>query len=308
MSAATCINIVADGPKYTAMADVLINSIKEYHGNDPGIRIVVGVPEDQAEGLSLANRPWGFDLEVITLPAPTLLDSRTGKPYRHFNKIELLEASSSTYPECHQLFLDSDLCVLRRLPLAYFYQHPMAAMPVHYYGWRGDWKKLYRDFNKRGYALTITSSGYSVGPAYYNAGVVWVHKACATKLKWREAALQIHNQHGHDETMNLFPWLDQLSLPLAAAAMNIRIYELADCMNMLCDKLVMLHKAAALLPKSSYSPRTPYIVHHHGNVTAMKEAVHFCKAKLLENAPFQTALSKLLAMEEAGSIQAHRVL
>jgi hypothetical protein len=184
----------------------------------------------------------------------------------------------------------------------------MAAMPVHYYGWRGDWQKLYRGFNRRGAALTITSSGYTIGPAYYNAGVIWVHRAHASKLKWRETAVEIYRQHGHDQSMNLFPWLDQLSLPLAAAALNIRVYELPDCMNMLCDKLLMLHKAAALLPKSSFSPHTPFIMHHHGNVTAMKEAVSFCQPTLLENTIFQKALTDLLAMEEAGSIQAHRVL
>lgn len=307
MNEPTCINIVADGEKYSAMADALATSIYVHHSKRKDLRIVIGIPDDNHYGLALRKRPWSAIADFVLLPAPSIPDSRTSKPYRHFNKIVLLELSSHRWRRANQLLLDSDLVLLRHLPLSYLEHHAIAAMPVHYYGWRGSWAKLYRDTEVTPDYLTISSSGAQVGPPYFNAGVVWLHREHAHKLSWASVATRIYESNSDIPEMNIFPWLDQLSLPLAAALIGQRIYELPDCMNTLHDKLVLMAEVARIHPDSSYTPRAPFLVHHHGQVTRLPEIIRQFSPSLADNAQFSEALKRLIELEAMGLIRQNRV-
>lgn len=302
------ISIVADGEKYTAMADLLAASIHFIHAHRHDVRLVIGVPEDSPIGLTLQERPWSGLADFVSLPAPTLVDTRKQSPYRHFNKIVLLETASQRWPSSHQLLLDSDLVLLRHLPLSYLACHGMAAMPVHYYGWHGNWDKLFNTIGFRSNYLTISSSGYQVGPAYFNAGVVWVHQSQAPTLGWSATAKQIHAAHHRDPAMHLFPWLDQLALPLAATSQGVRIHELPDCMNMLCDKLLAMDELARNNAGSSYAPRTPFLVHHHGNIADVARVVQRINPPLFQHQPWQQALNVLLELSQKGIVCGHKVI
>nr|WP_259736511.1 hypothetical protein [Synechococcus sp. CS-1329] len=290
------------------MADLLASSIHFVHARRNDVRLVIGVPEDAPVGLTLRERPWAELADFVSLPAPTLLDTRKQQPYRHFNKILLLEKASQQWSSSHHLLLDSDLVLLRHLPLTYLACHKIAAMPVHYYGWHGNWDQLYAEAGIQPDYLTISSSGYAVGPAYFNAGVVWVHQHLASSLGWSAMALHIHAAHHHDPAMHLFPWLDQLALPLAATAQGVRIHELPDCLNMLCDKLSAMDELVRQGITLNYLPKTPFLVHHHGNVSDLARVVERINPPLFQHQPWQQALQTLLDLSRKGIIRRNRAV
>ena len=302
----TCLNIVADGEKYTAMARLLIRSIEYFHRNDPSIKIVVGIPEDNKEGESLHNEKWDVNISFVMIKRSPIIIGPNSSLYRHFNKITLLETSAKIFPKQNHMFLDSDLVFLRKLPLLFLQQFNMCATPVHYFGWHGDWKKLYKSLGCQIKDLTICTSGYQVTPAYYNAGVIWVKANIVENLKWGRRALEIARMHGNDKSMNIFPWLDQLSLPFAANDLGLRITELPESLNMYIEKFIALLDATSR-QDSKYTTKTPFILHYHGNIARLEYVLK--KVDAFKSSPrVDESLKILLNHMKSGLITGNSVL
>lgn len=300
------VSIVADGARYSAMTEALAASIHHHHQSEKNLRIAIGIPEDNRSGEYLKETPWGKSASFIDLPTPGMVDTRTNAAYRHSNKISLLEAAIKKWPDSHHLLLDSDLLALRRLPLTYLSGHTAAAMPVHYYGWHGNWVRLYETVEGRPEYLTVSSSGGQIGPPYFNAGFVWISKTICQRLEWMKVAEEIYSAFRHEPEMMVFPWLDQLSLPIAVERAGARIYELNDNFNMLADKLRAMIAAEDLIKDSSFSVRSPFVLHHHGDVQGAIEITENIAPQLWESPPFQSSLHRMRQLFEQGVIGKNR--
>ena len=281
------------------MADVLATSLYLLHGQD--LHLSIGIPSDDETGLRLMARPWADQAAFITMPASPIVDTRKNAAYRHYFKIHLLEESIRRYPGMSHLLMDSDLLALRKIPISYLSCHKLAAMPAHYATWHGDWKKIYDLFGIAPTYLVIESTGLRPTLPYFNAGFVWMHANIAAEIQWGRAAQQIADQFSGNADMHLFPWLDQISLPIAAATKKLRIHELPDCFNMLYLK----HVAAINGSKgvADHATLPPFNIHYHGEVACLRPILKRHNSALLANEVFLDALTTLESAESKGLIR-----
>lgn len=226
--------MVADGERLVFDSYMLYCSIK-YHM--PDAHVIIGVPEDNIKPLNVFDNT---DVEKISLPKPLLKED--GKYYRFSNKVNLM-ASIGNDPA---FLCDSDMVMIRPLPMNYFKNITMAAVPDDRLSWNGDWEMIYNMFDlPLPTERVLTTLTRELSFPYYNAGFIYSATPNTFGTKWLEFTSKIV------ATPNIprkYPFSDQIALPVAAAAIGETIHRLDDCFN-----------HAVVKPFQKYA----YMVHHH---------------------------------------------
>ncbi|MCP8464773.1 sulfotransferase [Pseudomonas sp. ZM23] len=150
------------------------------------------------------------------------------------------------------LFLDSDMYCMSCPDFSEFHSYSaafkpadMALVPTS----TGFWKHLYSLWGMDVPLLRVIASvSGELMPPYFNAGFMWLRNAADFSTQWLEIAQRIAVE---PEVEYRWPWLDQLSLPIAAAYMRLSVKVLCERYN------YPLHL------KPLPADRTPYFCHYH---------------------------------------------
>ena len=233
--------MVADGERLIYDSFLLYCSIKYQM---PDAHIIIGIPADNEKSLAIFDNT---DVEKIDLPIPEMIKDDGGK-YRFSNKVRLISLLGN-----EPAFLcDSDMLMIKPLPMKYFKTMEMAAAPDDRLSWNGDWEMVYNMFNvplpKHRVLTTITKE---LSFPYYNSGFVYTSNPKLFGEKWFEITSEIVKSN----IPRKYPFADQIALPVAAAAVNLEIHRLDDCFN---------HSMVKPFHKHSY------MIHHHGLYNELK--------------------------------------
>jgi hypothetical protein len=203
--------MVADGERIAlgALIGLLINR-KSF----PQAQVHLAVPEDaplqQAIPARILDRIRPL---VYTIPAPTL--KVEGHLYRILNKVQAL-ASFGPRPV---LLCDSDTFFLRALPLEYFAGRTVpAAAPEH---GRHDfpWERLYPMVAAPMPSFRVLCGSGEASLPWLNAGMVFAPNAAQLGDVWLDLCRRVQPLEWVPER---FPYLDQITLPLAIASLSPR--------------------------------------------------------------------------------------
>lgn len=203
--------VVADGERIAlgALIALLINR-KSF----PEARLHLAVPEDSPLLQVIPERILK-QIEPITysLPAPSM--TVEGHLYRILNKVQAL-ASFGPRPA---LLCDSDMFFLRAVPLEYFYGRTVpAAVPEH---GRHDfpWERLYPMVGAPMPSFSVLCGSGEASLPWLNAGLVYAPNAAQLGEVWLDLCHRIEPLEWVPER---FPYLDQITLPLAIATLSPR--------------------------------------------------------------------------------------
>jgi hypothetical protein len=204
-------------------------------------------------------------LGIPLLPARNLVD----ETYPHGNKVSALQGIAGP-----AVFLDSDM-----LLMCPFSWHPdldadIAAKPADidtFSRGGGSWARVWKlfDLDIPPKSLVSTLSREAMRP-YFNAGLIAVRDGDAFANIWVETVRRIDAETAIG---NKRPWLDQISLPVAAARLGWRIRALGDRFNFACH----------LSPMDGASP---YFAHYHWpRIIAGSPALLFRVRRLIHRHP-----------------------
>lgn len=201
--------VVADGERIAlgALIALLINR-KSF----PEARLHLAVPEDAPLVQAIEPRILeALQPTLFPLPAPALWVE--GQPYRILNKVQAL-ASFGPRPA---LLCDSDIFFLRGVPLPYLAGRTVpAAVPEH---GRHDfpWQRLYAMVGGALPAFQVLCGSGEVSLPWLNAGLVYAPNASQLGAVWLDLCQRVEPLEWVPER---FPYLDQITLPLAIAALS----------------------------------------------------------------------------------------
>jgi hypothetical protein len=260
---------VADGPRLILSSILLHTSVRYFI---PEARVVFGVPEDaqhykQLEMLADLSRS-----EIVILPTPGCF-SRDA-PYRIFNKINLLSRTGN-----RSVFLcDSDLLFVRKFPVEYFDHIEIGAKVADAMSWQGDWNYVYSKFGldapKR---RVVTTTTKDISYPYYNSGFIYAREPEALAEAWLYTAEKIASD---SSIVDVFPYADQISLPLAFQISGKALTELDVAFNQSIHSIV-----------GNY-----YVLHHHDYYETLNRIIPALLQMWIKSSPiFAEALNQLKA-------------
>ena len=203
--------VVADGERISlgALIALLINR-KSF----PEARVHLAVPDDAPLAEAVPERILAaLQPRVYSLPAPHL--AVEGQSYRILNKVQAL-ASFGPRPA---LLCDSDLFFLRSVPLDYFAGRTVpAAVPEH---GRHDfpWERLYPIAGAPLPSFQVLCGSGEASLPWLNAGLVYAPNASQLGEVWLDLC---HRVEPLEWVPERFPYLDQITLPLAIASLSPR--------------------------------------------------------------------------------------
>ena len=226
-------------------AGLLASSLRRFHS--PGLELRACIPESsqpiQASTLDLLGE---LQVEVVRVESPF------GDSYPIGNKMACL-ASAQDGHFC--LFLDTDLLCVEPVDLMRVQGGQVCAKPADKYTLENtgvNWKQIYEIAGVRmpkGGVFSTVEGQYM--PHYYNSGVLGTRRASSLGQTWIEIARKIERC---PDVPAKRPWLDQISLPVAIAALGMTVTHLSERENFPLNNL--------RLP-SRKSKRFPSLVHYH---------------------------------------------
>lgn len=177
----------------------------------PEARFCVALPEDSSFGNPVAEEAISlYATSVVRIPRPTLCVD--GKPYRIENKINALRALG----ERRVLLLDSDIMFLRPLPFEFLNRSIPAAVPEH-----GKhiypWGRLYSTLGLAQPRITVLLGSGEISLPWFNGGFVVAPNGEQLSAVWRMICEFVVRC---DWVPERWPYLDQISLPLAFAQLS----------------------------------------------------------------------------------------
>ena len=209
-------------------------------------------------------------VEIVPCENPIDLD------YKHGNKIGALAGISG-----RALFLDTDIMLMSPFSWHHMLCGTAAAKPADidtFSNGGGSWARVWslfdRDVPPKSYVATI--SGDLMRP-YFNAGFISVEDGDRFAAAWIDAARRIDADAA---IRNKRPWLDQIALPVAFAALDWKVDALGDAFNFPC------HLA-------KIGSESPYFAHYHyPHVIAEQPKLAFRFRHLLSAYPPLAAILK----------------
>ncbi|WP_127112177.1 hypothetical protein [Shimia sediminis] len=226
---------VADGIKLERKSWVLAVSLRREMGFD--FPIIAYVPEQKLGSMSSVSRVVfrRCGVEVRTFD-PSKGDWET--PYVVGNKILAAKEQRET---THSIFLDTDTVCIQPLEFPRDDTRPyLAAVPEGVLTWgkerRGhSWEVAYGEFglDVPEQRVTLTRGRNRSVPPYFNAGFVAFrekpdYRGNRLSDVWYDTALRLDR---NPDIADKRPWLDQISLPVAAARMNADLVVLDESFN-----------------------------------------------------------------------------
>ncbi|MGN2242005.1 sulfotransferase [Frateuria sp. GZRR33] len=269
---------VCEPGRLEMQALLLAASLREDH---PDLVLVAATPRElppaTAEGLARLG------VSCVPIRNPLAADYPIG------NKVAALGAGE---PRGLRVFLDSDMLCMRALEWGPLRSHAMAAKPADLatFNDAAMWERLYGRFDLDApRARTVTTVSLELTFPYFNAGLVASTRAVELARQWERIARDIDAM---DDIHPRRPWLDQIALPLAAAALDMEPCCLGDAWNY----------PAHIKPVQD----DPYIVHyHHATAIARDDAMLARVAVICERHPW---LEERLAAEPGWQRVHHALL
>lgn len=179
-------------------------SLRNTHGTS--VNLYAAVPQ-QGDWNQLAEETRllldSLDVVLLDMPSPF------GEQYAIGNKIAAIGLLPDSQPGC---FLDSDIISMESWALE-IPTGTSLAKPADLGTWSENWEYVYQKagLNLPNRRVRLTVSG-SLSLPYFNAGVVATCVAKQLSIQWLELAKEFI---GDGTICNKFPWLDQITLPLA---------------------------------------------------------------------------------------------
>jgi len=246
--------MVADGERLSLGCMVAaIISQKSF----PEARFHFAIPSDTPFNLEL---PEGMldALSIKLLPFTTKDLSVEGKTYRILNKVRALAAFGSR----PVLLCDSDLFFLRSIPPDYLIGRTVPAATPEHGRHSFPWERLYAQFNLAIPAFQVLCGSGESSPPWFNAGLVYAPNAAAMGAEWERLCLAINKL---DWVPERWPYLDQISLPLAMASLSpgSKLTEAVVLDGRLNQNLFHW------MDDQSYAQHG-FGVHHHGRVSLIR--------------------------------------
>jgi hypothetical protein len=212
------------------------------HVDGAATELVAGLPEPvqrwgqpSSETLALLD-----DMGVRTEPIRNEIDDS----YPIANKLSCLGIPSTAHKS---VFLDSDILCVSPWREDPGLRAPFAARPADRLLPMWDlsaWKEVYAACDlKLPRERMRTSVSRSLGPPYYNAGVVAVDNGLGFAEAWKECCLRIDADPRIDGKR---PWLDQLALPVAVARLGLDYATLPEAYNFPSNHRLLGSPRAAL--------------------------------------------------------------
>lgn len=223
----------------------------------PEARFHFAIPSDQPFNLDLPKGTISA-LDVQFLPFTVRDLAVEGKRYRILNKVRAVAAFGSR----PVLMCDSDLFFLRPIPVEYLNGRTIpAATPEH---GRHDfpWERLYTNFDLPVPSFQVLCGGGESSPPWFNAGLVYAPNAASLGSHWEQICLEVNQL---DWVPERWPYLDQISLPLAIASLSpyARLTEASVMDSRLNQNLFHW------MDDQSYTLHG-FGVHHHGRVSLIR--------------------------------------
>lgn len=184
-------------------------SLRKTHGEN--IKLLAAIPDYKDwSNISAETKALFGDFSVeIQLFTPIF-----GETYPIGNKISALGLLPPNELGC---FLDSDMLSLSEWEIKQVLASCVsAAKPADLGTWGGvhEWENVYKlasmPMPERRVSLTVSST---LSLPYFNAGFIATRDPFGLSNQWREHAVLLNSKEANIE--NKYPWLDQISLPLA---------------------------------------------------------------------------------------------
>ena len=241
----TVITFVCQEGELEVKSALLAASLRQFH---PNLALHACVPNLPGSQLQKSTRAIFRELDVQLCS----IESPFGAAYPIANKIACL-ALAQDGDLC--IFLDSDILCRGQLDLARFARAEVSVKPADKYTFGGtdaDWQKIYAAAGvKQPSERVFSTAEHLYMPRYYNSGVLGSRRPGSLGQKWLEIARKLDA----DPTIpNRRPWLDQISLPVATAALQLPVAHLSERENFPLNNL-------PLPPEGD--PRFPLLVHYH---------------------------------------------
>ena len=268
---------VSQAGKLEGMSLVLAASIRAAAGFEHELIAAVPTPASTWGRLAPGTLDAYEELQVSVQE----IDNPWGRAYPIGNKFGCL-CVNARHPVL--VFLDTDIVMLD-LPLDSGPGiGPVAAVPAsRRHHSVEQWAAIYAAAGVTMPAQeTIATAGGATGPAYFNSGVVAIEMSSGFGAAWLEIARRIDNDPAIPESARR-PWLDQIALPVTAAALgyNFPSWEKQLQMpasttfyhyqrpNVLLRNALLFRRASTAVARF---PRTARQVRAHAEVTMLASA------------------------------------
>jgi hypothetical protein len=250
---------------------LLAASLRAAH---PQLRLLAALPRDLPPATAEGLRRLG--VQRVDIANPVAADYPIG------HKIAALGAGE---PAGLRVFMDSDMLCLRPLPWALLGSHALAAKPADLatFGDPQLWQRLYARLGLAAPdARVVTTFSQQMSYPYFNAGLVASTRAAELAEAWGRLCRRIDAM---EDIQPRRPWLDQIGLPLAAAALGMRPRCLGEAWNF----------------PAHIKPLQPavYLAHYHHPAAVAREPALLARVQVLIQA--HPWLAERLAREEAWS-------
>ena len=236
-STSVCFCLVSHVGPLEGMSALLVASLRS---NLPfPAEVVVGVPEADG-GISAPLAALFARLSVPTIA----IENPISHDYKIGNKLGCLDAAVRRHSDKRIVFLDTDIvCIPNDF-------HPDElgtkdlALRVAGFPWQPhDWERAYGCLDLSPPDRVIESARTRTPmPPYYNAGVISIAPRSPFPSAWIDTCRRLHDE---PDLPNKFPFLDQIGIPVTAAALNLEIQELEFRFNsvptQVSDDCVFLH-------------------------------------------------------------------
>ena len=253
---------------------LLAVSLKHYLRCD--FELVAALPSPDA----VWGRPSAATLSLLAELGVRLvaIENPIGVDYPIGNKLACLNIETSADKI---VFLDSDILCLQEFRHEERFDKPFNAKPADFATFTADSAQWRRCYAAMGLSLpseriTATVSGQLM-PPYFNAGVITVLRTAGLGEAWIEAARTIDADEG---VANKRPWLDQIALPVALAALGLPVDYLDERFNY----------PAHVKPLNN--TELPYFCHYHSPAVLRREPL--AAALVVELAERHPALGTMI--------------
>jgi hypothetical protein len=242
-----CVTFICQSGELELKALLLASSLR-LNNPDNKVELVAAIPDPVVWGeLSDPCKLLLLQLNVRQQVVP----SPWGEAYPIGNKIAAMGVPTQAPVT---LLLDSDILCLRSFDYADFVSQELAAKPADFNTFKdlgAQWQLAYEQFNlARPEQRVMSTVGQEIIWPYFNAGVVAVKNGPEFSEIWLQTACDID---ANTAIENKRPWLDQISLPIAAARCGYNFQALDDQYNY----------PAHVKPLSQAGSQLPALCHYH---------------------------------------------
>ncbi|WP_298285550.1 hypothetical protein [Acidocella sp.] len=247
---------MADGPRISL--GVALNILVSQR-SCPGAKFSIMIPENGGFGSACAEEVIRkFAHEIISIPAPTLLVE--DKLYRIENKINALRFAGNR----KAILADSDTLILRTLPSSFLFRDVPSVVPEHGKH-EFPWERLHENFNLNMSSVEVLLGGNEISNPWMNAGFVVCPNAEQLGNVWRTIAEEVNNLSWVPER---WPYLDQISLPLAIAALSPeRRFQHSSVLPEKFNQNIFYWR------DDQHYVKDGFVIHHHNRVKLLEKYV-----------------------------------